>query len=116
MILGTAALLAPKGARVHRTTGLWFVCAMLAMGISGSILAARHSLPNANVLGGFVSAYFVVTAWTTVRPNSPWTRRMNIAALAVAIALVFAEIGLGIKAFGQTSTQNRLDGIPFRAS
>jgi hypothetical protein len=32
---------------------------MLTMGISGSILALRQSLTNSNVLGGFMSAYFV---------------------------------------------------------
>jgi uncharacterized membrane protein (DUF4010 family) len=83
------------------------------MGISGSILAARHSLTNPNVLGGFVSAYFVTTAWTTVRPVSTWTRRLNVAALVLAIALVVLEIALGIRAFGQTAEQNKLEGVPF---
>lgn len=114
MVLGSVALLAVKGGRLHRSTGLWFVYAMLAMGVSASILAARHSLANPNVLGGFVSAYFVVTAWTTVRTSSTLTRRVNIAAPVLAIALTLAEITLGVRAFGHTPEQNRIDGIPFR--
>lgn len=113
MILGAVALLASKGAWLHRRSGRLFVYAMLTMGISGSILAAMHSLTNANVLGGFVSAYFVVTALTTVRPVSAWTRRVNAGALVVAIALVVIEISLGIKAFGQSEAQNRIEGTPF---
>ena len=75
IILGGMALLAAKGRWLHRQSGLLFVYAMLTMGISGSLLALRQSLTNANVLGGFMSAYFVVTALTTVREPTAWTRR-----------------------------------------
>jgi hypothetical protein len=111
IILGGVALIASKGARLHRRSGLLFVYAMLTMGISGSILALRQSLTNANVLGGFLSAYFVVTALTTVRPASAWTRRLNWAALVVAIALSVIDIGLGFKAFA--SPGHAIDGVPF---
>ena len=87
IVLGAIALLAAKGRTVHRRAGLLFVYAMLTMGLSGSALALRKSLTNANVLGGFMSAYFVVTALTTVRPASVGTRRLNTAALVVALAL-----------------------------
>src|SRR5580658_10889066 len=87
IILGGVALVASKGATLHRRSGLLFVYAMLTMGISGSVLALRQSLTNPNVLGGFMSAYFVITALTTVRPASNWTRWLNWAALFVAIAL-----------------------------
>src|SRR5580693_9062129 len=87
IVLGGVALTASKGATLHRRSGLLFVYAMLTMGISGSVLALRQSLTNANVLGGFMSAYFVITALTTVRPVSIWTRRLNSVALLVAIAL-----------------------------
>src|SRR5215471_20810167 len=93
IILGATALLASKGATLHRRSGLLFVFAMLTMGISGSVLALRQSLTNPNVLGGFMSAYFVVTALTTVRPASAWTRRMNAVAVAVALALTAFDIG-----------------------
>ncbi len=111
IIFGGVALVASKGATLHRRSGLLFVCAMLTMGISGAILALRHSLTNVNALGGFMSAYFVITALTTVRPVSTWTRRLNSAALLVAIALSLFEIGLGFKALA--SPGGTLNGVPF---
>jgi hypothetical protein len=111
ILLGAIALLASKGLTLHRRAGLLFVYAMLTMGISGSLLALRQSLTNANVLGGFMSAYFVVTALTTVRPPSAWTRRLNYGALAVAVALALFEIALGVKALA--SPRLAIDGVPF---
>jgi uncharacterized membrane protein len=111
IIFGGVALVASKGATLHRRSGLLFVYAMLTMGISGSILALRQSLTNANVLGGFMSAYFVITALTTVRPVSAWTRRLNSVALLVVIALSLIEIGLGFKALA--SPGGTINGVPF---
>jgi len=111
IILGGVALVAAKGATLHRKSGILFVYAMLTMGISGSILALRQSLTNANVLGGFMSAYFVMTALTTVRPVSAWTRRLDCGALVVALALAIVEIGLGFKAL--TSPRGTINGVPF---
>jgi len=111
IILGGVALVAAKGATLHRKSGILFVYAMLTMGISGSILALRQSLTNANVLGGFMSAYFVMTALTTVRPVSTWTRRLDCGALVVALALAIVEIGLGFKAL--TSPRGTINGVPF---
>jgi hypothetical protein len=81
------------------------------MGISGSILAARHGLTNVSLLGGFMSVYLVITALTTVRPVSAWTRRLNTAALVVAIACALLAISLGFKAL--TSPHREVDGVPF---
>src|SRR5512132_1171627 len=84
IVLGAVALLVKKGGTVHRRSGLLFVCAMLVLGTSAAILG--------NVLGGLMTVYFVGTALTTVRPASPWTRRLNVAALAVAVGLAFVDI------------------------
>jgi hypothetical protein len=111
IILGGVALVASKGATLHRRSGLLFVYAMLTLGISGSVLALRQSLTNPNVLGGFMSAYFVITALTTVRPVSIWTRWLNSTALLVAVALTLVEVGLGFKALA--SPGGTINGIPF---
>jgi len=111
IILGAIALVAAKGGPLHRRSGRLFVYAMLTMGLGGSVLALRQSLTNANVIGGFMSAYLVVTALTTVRPVSAWTRRLNIAALIVAIALALTEIGLGFAALA--SPRRMISGVPF---
>jgi uncharacterized membrane protein len=66
LVLGAVALSVKKGGTLHRRSGLLFVCAMLVMGIGAAILG--------NVGGGLMAVYFVLTALTTVRPVSPWTR------------------------------------------
>src|SRR6266481_6521627 len=99
IILGAVALLVKKGGTIHRRVGLLFVCAMLVMGTSASILGFRKSPTDSNVFGGFMTVYFVGTALTTVRPVSPWTRRFNVAMLTVVVGLALVDIMAGVKAF-----------------
>jgi uncharacterized membrane protein len=103
LVLGGVALSVKKGGTVHRRGGLLFVYAMLVMGISAAFLG--------NAGGGLMAVYFVVTALTTVRPVSPWTRRINIGALVLVAGLVFLDILGGMKAFN--SPKGTLDGVPF---
>jgi uncharacterized membrane protein len=103
LVLGAVALLAKKGGTIHRRSGLLFVYAMLLMGISAAILG--------NAGGGLMAVYFVSTALTTVRPASPWTRRINVAALTVAVGLALIDIAGGVKAFN--SPRGVLNGVPF---
>jgi uncharacterized membrane protein len=98
MVLGAVALLVQKGGTLHRRSGMLFVYAMLVMGISASILALRNGLAAGNVIAAFLTAYFVGTALTTVRPPSPWTRRINGAALTSALALALLAIVGGVNA------------------
>jgi uncharacterized membrane protein len=111
IVLGAAALLARKGGTIHRRSGLLFVCAMLVLGISAATLGFRKSPTDSNVFGGLMTVYFVVTALTTVRPASPWTRASNIAALTVAAGLSTLDIIGGVKAFN--SPRGLLNGVPF---
>jgi uncharacterized membrane protein len=111
VVLGGAALVAAKGGPLHRKAGILFVYAMLTMGISASILALRKGFSfSPNFLVGITSAYFVITALTAVRPVSAWSRRLNLAALVVAFALVLIEAGLGVKAFA--SPRFTVNGVP----
>ncbi len=103
MVLGATTLLAKKGGTIHRRSGLLFVYAMVVLGISASMLG--------NVLGGFMTVYFVGTALTTVRPVSSWTRLINVAALTIAVGLALVDIVLGVKAFN--SPRGFLNGVPF---
>ena len=103
MVLGAVALSVKKGGTIHRRSGLLFVCAMLVLGISASILG--------NVGGGLMTVYFVGTALTTVRPVSVWTRRINVAALTVVVGLALVDIVGGVKAFN--SPGGFLNGVPF---
>lgn len=103
LLLGALALLVKKGGTIHRRSGLLFVYAMLVMGISAAILG--------NVGGGLTTAYFVVTALTTVRPVSAWTRGINLAALMIVVGLALLNILGGVKAFN--SPRGVLDSVPF---
>ena len=111
IVLGAVALSVKKGGSVHRRIGLLFVCAMLVMGASASILALRKGPTDPNVPGGFTAAYFVVTALTTVRPASAWTRRLNAAMLTIPVGLAVVDILGGVKAFN--SPRGSLNGVPF---
>ena len=112
IVLGAVALVAKKGGTLHRRSGLLFVYAMLVMGTTASILGLRHGLTDGNVMAGFMTAYFVGTALTTVRPASPWTRRINIAALSLAVGLALVAIVGGVKAVN--SPRLSPGGVPFR--
>ena len=92
MVLGAVALTAKKGGTIHRRIGRLFVYAMLVMGISASILGLRNSPSDGNVMAGLLTAYLVGTAWTTVRPPSRWTRRIDAAALTIVVGLALATI------------------------
>jgi uncharacterized membrane protein len=103
LVLGAVALSVKKGGTIHRRGGLLFVYAMLVMGTTAAILG--------NVGGGLMAIYFVVTALTTVRPVSPWTRRINVAALVLVAGLASLDILGGVKAFN--SPRGSLNGVPF---
>ena len=110
IILGAIALVAKKGGTIHRKSGLLFVYAMLVMGFSGSILGMLKSPPE-NERAGFLVAYFVITALTTVRPASRWTRRINLAALTTALTLALFLIVGSVQIFNLPGRS--YNGVPF---
>ncbi|MES1242715.1 MAG: hypothetical protein ABUT39_13955 [Acidobacteriota bacterium] len=112
VILGAVALIVKKGGTIHRRSGLLFVYAMLVMGFSASILALRKGTLDGNLIAGVMVAYFVGTALTTVRPVSPWTRRINAAALAVVVGLVLLSIVGGVKNINNPLLSP--GGVPYR--
>src|SRR5947209_5654676 len=78
IVLGAVALLVKKGETIHRRSGLLFVYSMLVLGTTAALLGFRKSPTDGNVFGGLMTVYFVVTALTTVRPVSSWTRCSNV--------------------------------------
>ena len=114
IILGAVALSVKKGGTIHRRSGLLFVYAMLIMGVSASILSLLKGRADGNVLAGVLTAYFVGTALTTVRPVSSWTRRINAVALTVAVVLA---AGCAFSGARLINTPGRdLDGVPFQTA
>jgi uncharacterized membrane protein len=112
IVLGAVALIVKKGGTIHRRGGMLFVYAMLVMGISASILEFLKTPDWVNVLVALMTAYFVGTALTTVRPVSPWSRRINVAALTVVVGLALSTIVGGVKAFNNPGLSP--GGVPFR--
>ncbi len=112
IVLGAVALLAKKGGTLHRRGGMLFVYASLVMGFSASLLGLRNGPTDGNIMAGLMTAYFVVTATTTVRPPSPWTRRVDAAAFAVAAVLALAAAAGGAMMIG--SPHLSPSGVPFR--
>lgn len=111
IILGAIALSVRKGGTLHRRSGLLFVGAMLVMGTTASILGFRKSPTDPNIVAGLLTGYFVLTALTTVRKRSAWSRAIDIAAMIVAFALGFADIARGVEAF--QTPRRALHGVPF---
>jgi uncharacterized membrane protein len=112
IVLGAVALMVKKGGATHRRSGLLFVCAMLVMGATASIIGFRRSVTDPNIATGFLTAYFVVTALTTVRPVSSWTRWINVAALTVVVGLAFATFVGGVNKVNDPGISP--GGVPFR--
>jgi uncharacterized membrane protein len=85
---GSVALYTLKGSIVHRRTGTIFVYAMISMSLSGALMVASgRSVRAANVLPGLLTTYLVVTAVTTMRPQSATVRRVDRGAAIAALAL-----------------------------
>jgi hypothetical protein len=112
MVLGAIALSVKKGGTSHRRSGLLFVSAMLVMGSTASLLGLRISATNGNVMAGVLTAYFVLTGWTTVRPVTSWTRSINAFALVIAVTLAAGAIVGGVK--GVQSPGLSPGGVPLR--
>jgi hypothetical protein len=112
IVLGAVALAVKKGGTIHRRSGLLFVCAMLVMGTSASILGLRNGVTDGNVMAGLMTAYFVGTALTTVRPVSSWTRRINAVALTFALGLALVALVGGVKAVNSAGLSP--GGVPLR--
>jgi hypothetical protein len=101
LVLGAVALLARKGGAVHRR-----------MAATAAMIGFRTSPTDPNVFAGVMVAYFVGTALMTVRPVSAWTRRINVAALAVVVMLALGAIVSGIERVQNPGLSP--GGVPFR--
>lgn len=112
VVFGFAALFVRKGGVVHRRVGMFFVYAMLVMGVSASVLEFRKHADVANVVAALLSMYFVGTALMTVRPPTRGTRAIGIAALAVAVTLAALCFISGVTLIGKRGLSG--GGVPFR--
>ena len=114
LVLGMVALSATKGSGLHRTSGIWFVYAMLVMSAAGVMMASlRGVAPAVNIPAGLLTAYFVVTGLTTLGPRSARSRFLDLAAMIVAFGVGLASLALGLQALAGRVTMSRLTAVSF---
>ena len=106
---GAVALYALKGARLHRKSGMIFVCAMLVMSASGAVMALVK-LNRGNVMGGGLAFYLVTTALLTTRRRVAGIAWMDLAAMLLGLAIGIAGFTFGFMAL--SSATGTLDGYP----
>lgn len=98
LLSGYVALYAPKGASLHRRSGMVFVAVMLTMTSTGFLITVwRDSAPAANLPAALLTGYLVVTGLTTVRPLSAAVARWldpGLLLLALGIGLVCSSFGI----------------------
>ena len=101
VISGAGALMFRKGSEPHRAVGTVFVLAMVVMAATASILETMKPEPGSPV-GGFMTIYFILTAWMAGRrkdgASGTFEIGASIAALALAasFALTAYELATGV--------------------
>jgi hypothetical protein len=105
---GFFAVAVRKGGRWHRRSGIVFVYAMLATGITATGIAWYQGEP-ANT-GGALIVYLVVTAWTAVKPLPVAGRPLQIGLMVLALAIAGVQYTGGFTALGRPG--NQIDGVP----
>lgn len=113
LLAGYLALYAAKGAPLHRKAGMVFVAVMLTMSVTGAVLAVLHGTWMViNVPAGITTAYLVVTALATVRPPTAGSRRLEFAAMLVALALGGTMLTLGFDTIVRGNAE-KIPAFPF---
>jgi uncharacterized membrane protein len=108
LMAGTVSLVAGKGSRVHRTSGMVFVYSMLLMSSTGAVMGALE--PNlGNVMAGVLTFYLVLTARLTVRRPVLEFQRIDALAMLMALAVTIGAFKFGFEAI---ASGGKLRGIP----
>lgn len=109
IVTGFVALSAAKGSKLHRKSGMVFVCAMIPMALLGATIAASKNHSGV-AIGGVLTAYFVITALTTVRPLDGWSRRLDVGLMVMALAIGLTSLFWGFETVA--SATGRREGLP----
>jgi len=114
LVSGFAALYAAKGQPLHRKAGMVFVCVMLTMTATGSVIAAvRGAAPALNIPAALTTSYLVITGLTAVRPLARGQRALQTALMLVAFAVALFCLALGFEAAANGGTRKGLPAFPF---
>ena len=102
LLTGFVALYAAKGARLHRSSGMLFVYAMVTMAMLGVAIAALFGPAAAiNVPAGLLTTYLVITGFMTVAPRRPQSRWLDVGLLAVALGVAVSMLSLAATSLGR---------------
>ncbi len=111
LLSGAVALLARKGATLHRRAGAVFLASMLVMsGIGGAVAPFLHD--RISTVAGFMTFYLIFTGWLTARRREGVSTLERLG-LAVAIAGVASTATLTWMA--AHAPEGTLDGSPPQA-
>lgn len=86
---------AAKGGTLHRRAGSGFAAAMVALGLTATLLSWQR-VPFDPGLGGLMTCYFVATGWATARWRLGRPGRFEIVAGAVALLTGAGMLAAGI--------------------
>jgi hypothetical protein len=95
IVSGTIALVAAKGGRLHKQSGMVFTWAMVVLGLSAAGIGVYENRPS-QVFAGLVAAYLVFTAMTTVKPLPGIGQRINVALMVAAFGYGLASMYGGL--------------------
>ena len=101
LLSGAAALASSKGQSLHRQAGLAFLVSMIAMAVSGFVLAAILPI-YVTMMAASVTFYLVVSGTITARQRGS---KQNLSDSAVL------TLGLGVLAFGAWLSWRAMNGI-----
>jgi hypothetical protein len=107
LIGGFIAIAARKGGKWHRRSGMVFVYTMIATGLTAAGISVFEGKSPG---GGLVTAYFVFTAWTAIRPLPGGGRRVAIALMVFVFAMsVLGYLGIFT---ALAKGESRVGGVP----
>ena len=101
LLSGAAALASSKGQNLHRKAGLAFLVSMIAMAVSGFVLAAILPI-YVTMMAASVTFYLVISGTITARQRAGKQNLTDSAILA---------LGLGVLAFGAWLSWRAMHGI-----
>lgn len=114
LVAGYVALYSPKGATVHRKSGMVFVCAMLTMCFFGTLIAAvRGVAPAINIPAALLTSYLVITALTTVRPLGAGARGLDIGLMLAAFVVGMTDLTFALEAIANGGKRQGMPAFPF---
>lgn len=106
LVSGAAALLFHKGGDLHKIAGRAFVVAMLAVGLTGPLIAKSRVA----MLTPLLAAYFVATAWRSAARNQESSQVFELITFALVLGLAAFLFVFG--SWAAHSSTGSLDGFP----